>query len=113
MFFTVRDLPIQHFPPAIRPEAECHQDYHFAACALLTLPIAFIWLDLLLLTLDGDPNAIQLDHRRHVSERSCVRALGQGFNLIDPLIERAQPDTSLNHRAPALSHLTHTLTKTT
>jgi hypothetical protein len=33
--------------------------------------------------------------------------------LIDPLIERAQAHTSLNRRAPTLSHLAQTLTKAT
>lgn len=61
MVFTPGNLPLQHIASAIRSEAECHQDHHCAASALLPLPVALLWLDLLLLMRACDLHAIPLD----------------------------------------------------
>src|SRR5258708_888154 len=105
MIFTACDLPIEDLPPPIRPKAERHQDHHLPTCALFPLPLAFVRLDLLLLADDRDPDAIQLDHGGNISERSRMHASGQGFDLVNPLIERSQTHLSLNCRTPALSDL--------
>lgn len=113
MFFTARNLPIEDLPPAIAPKSTCQQDSHLFAAALVPWPFSGIRLDFLLLALDGHPNAISLDHRGEIGERFRVRASGPGFELVDPFIERAQTDTSLNRRAPALCHLAQTLAEAT
>src|SRR5258707_1238091 len=100
MIFAARYLPIENLSSPIRPKTERHQDHHLAACARLALPLPFIWLDRLLLALDGHPDAIQLENGRNVCHRSRVSALGQRFELIDPLIECAQSHTSLDRGAP-------------
>jgi hypothetical protein len=73
MIFAARNLPIEHLPAAIRPEAESHQHDHLFAAALPPLSVAFIRLDLLLLALDRHPDAIQLDHGGHISDPSLCK----------------------------------------
>src|ERR1700731_277565 len=68
--------------------------------ALMPLPLAGIWLDLLLLTLDSHPDPVQLDHWGNVSQRSSMHSTGQSFHLIDAFIERPQAHTPLYRGAP-------------
>lgn len=84
-----QSLPIQDFPPAIVPEAKGHQDYHLFAVALMSLPLPFLWLDLLVLTLDRDPNSLQLDDWGTAwKEVVCVRLVNGSIGAIRSLSVR-------------------------
>jgi len=84
-------VPVQDRSCPIGPEPEGDQQHHLLALALLALALAFVWLFGPGRDLDAQPNAIKLHHGRDVADWVAVRLCEERLNLVDALIDRAQP----------------------
>src|SRR5260370_13832247 len=115
MLFALGDLAIHDLASAtdIIPEPESNQHHDTLALALFASSLAAIGLLFLGLALDGQPDAIELDHRRHIRDRLQLRLRHKGSDLIDALIERAQSHAASHCRTPPLANLAQTLAQTT
>src|SRR5437588_45363 len=113
MLFTGSHLPIEDFTPTIFPEAEGNQDHDLFAGALFSFPLALILLDLLLLALDRDPDAIELHHAGSGRKGAGTHVLDERFDLVDALIDGAQSHIPSNLLAPALTDHPQTLPQPT
>ncbi len=80
---------------------------------LLSPSASLVDLDRLLLVYNGQPDPIKLDHWRHLCDRLPTGLLYQGFNLIDPLIDRAQTHLALQVGTPLLAQIAQALTQAT
>jgi hypothetical protein len=113
MVFPTHYLPIEDLVRSMCPQTECHQHDHLPARALLARALAPVKRDRFVSTVDRDPHAVHLEHWGKSVKPLPMRTVGQGFDLVDPFIERSQAHTSLNRCAPARCHLLHTLTEAT
>ncbi len=89
MIFTFGQLPIQNLSPAVRPEAERHEAHDLFPAALWAFSLTLVELDLSLLALERDPNAVTLDHRWCFWEMLFSHAMNQGIDLMDEFIATA------------------------
>src|SRR5258708_11228811 len=112
---TGSHLPIQDFSFAatIGPEPERHEQHRLLAGSLMTLALACVQLDGVRLSLHAQPNATELHDGRHLGEGFMPCLPKQRFDLIDALIDRAQPDTALQRGTPFLAQETQTLAQPT
>src|SRR3954464_16055587 len=78
---------------------------------LLSPSASLVNFDRLLLVYNAQPDPIKLDHWRHLCDRLSAGLLYQGFPLIDPLCERAQPHLALQVGTPLLAQIAQDLTQ--
>jgi hypothetical protein len=109
MIFAVGDLPIEDLSSPVWPEAECHQDHDFFSAALMAFPLLCVRLNGFLLVLNGDPNAITLNHRRCFWEMLFVHMMHEWFHLINELITGTQSNGTSQLTAPSLFDGSQTL----
>ncbi len=100
-------LPIEDVPFAtpIGPQAQGNQHHDAFATLPVTLALAAILVDALLLRLHAEPDAIELDDRRDLADRLTMDLSQPGFELIDPLIDGAQSHTCSQRGCPFLAEL--------
>src|SRR6185312_4646810 len=87
---------------AIRPKAQCDQNHHVLSATLMALALALVLLDCFFLTLDCDPNAITLNNCWCFWKMIFLHTTHEWFDLIDQLIDRAQPNRTSQLSTPAL-----------
>ena len=111
--FALGEFPIENFSPAtaISPQSQGHEQHHTLALVLLSAPPATVGFQGSRRHLQPQPNAIKLDHRRYLRNGGLVSLQEQGRNLIDALVERAQPNTTAHSLTPALTYVPQTFTQ--
>ena len=79
----------------------------------MALAPTFVQFDGLRLGQLTQPNAVELDDGRDISDGVTVGELLQRFELIDAFIDRAQADTAAQRGTPCLAQLAQTLAQAT
>src|SRR5438128_1943585 len=95
LLLTVCDLPIKNLPfaTAVGPQAQGDEHHDALAALLMTLALAAILFETLLLRLHAHPDTIELHHRRHIANRLMMNLGQTRFELIYSFIDRSQPYT--------------------
>jgi hypothetical protein len=79
----------------------------------MAFALTLVGLDFFLLLLNRDPNAVTLEDGWGLGEMLFAHAMHQWLDLIDELIERAQPNGTLQLCTPAISDRPQALAQTT
>src|SRR5207247_6559149 len=87
------------------PQAQRDQDYDTLAALALTLALAAVLVDTVLLGLHAEPDAIELDDRGHLPDRFAMHLSEPSFELIDALIDGAQAHAGTERGCPFLAKL--------
>ena len=91
------------FATPIGPQAEGNQHHDALPPFLVTLALATILFDALLLRLYVQPDAIELHYRWNLTDRFAMDVSEPGFELIDPLIDGPQSYTCPEGGCPLLA----------
>jgi len=92
LVFLLGYFPIQDVPSAapICPQAQGDQHHHAFAPGAVTLALAAILVETVLLGLHAEPDAIELHHGRHLADGFAMHVREPRFQLIDALIDGTQ-----------------------
>ncbi|MGZ3629100.1 MAG: hypothetical protein ACXVDN_15740 [Ktedonobacteraceae bacterium] len=93
------------FAAPIDPQAQRDQDDHAVPTCVVTLALAAILVETVLLGLHAEPNAIEVYDRRHLGDRFAMHVRESGFELIDALIESTQAHACSHGGCPFLAEL--------
>lgn len=107
LLFLVSDLPIENlsFAALIRPQAQRDQHCDPFAALAVTLALAAILVDTILLDLHAEPDAIELHDRRHLLDWFAMHLSELRSKLVDALMSAGTfPVQNVAGRAGCLSY---------